>query len=150
MFFFSSTLYPLWKLREGGSEFISVVSLANPFTYVVELIQLRFPACSSPTSALVVVASTVVFFLLAVKGYDPQRGMFRRTMQPVSANARARADKRADRMLPAADRTTFADSEPSTLTHQQLHGGGAAKAACIRGAKFRPSCPNAVPRSVIA
>jgi hypothetical protein len=36
-----------------------------------------------PTSALVVVASTVVFFLLAVKGYDPQRGMFRRTVQPV-------------------------------------------------------------------
>jgi hypothetical protein len=24
-----------------------------------------------------------VFFLLAVKGYDPQRGMFRRTVQPV-------------------------------------------------------------------
>ena len=31
----------------------------------------------------VVVASTVVFFLLAVNGYDPQRGMLRRTVQPV-------------------------------------------------------------------
>jgi ABC-2 type transport system permease protein len=83
MFFFSSALYPLWKLREGGSEFIYLVSLANPFTYVVELIRFALYGMFEPTSALVVVASTVVFFLLAVKGYDPQRGMFRRTVQPV-------------------------------------------------------------------
>jgi ABC-2 type transport system permease protein len=31
-----------------------------------------------PVSASVVVGSTVVFFLLAVIGYDPQRGMLRR------------------------------------------------------------------------
>ena len=30
MFFFSSALYPLWKLREGGSELLYYVSLANP------------------------------------------------------------------------------------------------------------------------
>jgi ABC-2 type transport system permease protein len=83
MFFFSSALYPLWKLREGGSEFIYLVSLANPFTYAVELIRFALYGMFEPTSALVVVASTVVFFLLAVKGYDPQRGMFRRTVQPV-------------------------------------------------------------------
>jgi hypothetical protein len=29
------------------------------------------------------VGSTVLFFLLAVIGYDPQRGMLRRTAQPV-------------------------------------------------------------------
>jgi hypothetical protein len=29
-----------------------------------------------------VVGSTVLFFLLAVVGYDPQRGMFRRAAQP--------------------------------------------------------------------
>ncbi|MBO0757764.1 MAG: ABC transporter permease, partial [Bradyrhizobiaceae bacterium] len=39
MFFFSSALYPLWKLREGGSELIYYVALANPFTYAVELIR---------------------------------------------------------------------------------------------------------------
>ena len=83
MFFFSSALYPLWKLREGGSEFIYLVSLANPFTYAVELIRFALYGMFEPTSALVVVAATVVFFLLAVKGYDPQRGMFRRTVQPV-------------------------------------------------------------------
>jgi len=83
MFFFSSALYPLWKLREGGSEFIYLVSLANPFTYAVELIRFALYGMFEPTSALVVGAATVVFFLLAVKGYDPQRGMFRRTVQPV-------------------------------------------------------------------
>jgi hypothetical protein len=36
-----------------------------------------------PVSTSVVLGSTVVFFLLAVVGYDPQRGMFRRTVQPV-------------------------------------------------------------------
>jgi ABC-2 type transport system permease protein len=35
-----------------------------------------------PVSALVVSGSTIVFFLLAVIGYDPQRGMLRRTAQP--------------------------------------------------------------------
>ena len=39
MFFFSSALYPLWKLREGGSEVLYWVSLANPFTHAVELIR---------------------------------------------------------------------------------------------------------------
>src|ERR1700721_1339770 len=39
MFFFSSALYPLWKLREGGSDVLYYVSLANPFTYAVELIR---------------------------------------------------------------------------------------------------------------
>src|SRR3979490_2711009 len=83
MFFFSSALYPLWRLREGGSEFLYLVSLANPFTYAVELIRFALYRMVEAISALVVVASTVVFFLLAVKGYDPQRGMFRRTVQPV-------------------------------------------------------------------
>src|SRR6476661_5296918 len=83
MFFFSSALYPLWRLREGGSEILYYASLGNPFTYAVELIRFALYGMFEPTSALVVVASTVAFFLLAVKGYDPQRGMFRRTVQPV-------------------------------------------------------------------
>ena len=51
MFFFSSALYPLWKLREGGSEFIYYVSLVNPFTYVVELIRHALYGQFEPTSA---------------------------------------------------------------------------------------------------
>jgi len=82
MFFLSSALYPLWRLREGGSEVIYLVSLANPFTHVVELIRFALYGRFEPVSALVVVGSTAVFFFLAVIGYDPQRGMFRRAVQP--------------------------------------------------------------------
>src|SRR5437879_2929508 len=81
MFFFSSALYPLWKLREGGSEAIYYVSLANPFTHCVELIRFALYGMFEPVAAAVVVGSTVLFFLLATYGYDPQRGMIRRTAQ---------------------------------------------------------------------
>jgi ABC-2 type transport system permease protein len=82
MFFFSSALYPLWKLREGGSEYLYWISMANPFTHAVEMIRYTLYGMFDPVSALVVSGSTVVFFLLAVIGYDPQRGMLRRTAQP--------------------------------------------------------------------
>jgi ABC-2 type transport system permease protein len=82
MFFFSSALYPLWKLREGGSEVLYYVSLANPFTHAVELIRFALYGMFEPIAAAVVVLSTVLFFLLAVIGYNPQRGMLRRAPQP--------------------------------------------------------------------
>src|SRR6266480_4733051 len=82
MFFFSSALYPLWKLREGGSEAIYYISLANPFTHCVELIRFALYGMFEPVAAVVVTASTIGFFLLATLGYDPQRGMIRRTAQP--------------------------------------------------------------------
>ena len=78
MFFFSSALYPLWRLREGGSELLYDVSLANPFTYAVELIRFALYGEFAKVPALVVGAATIVFFLLAVSGYDPQRGLSRR------------------------------------------------------------------------
>ncbi|HKD25485.1 MAG TPA: ABC transporter permease [Xanthobacteraceae bacterium] len=82
MFFFSSALYPLWKLREGGSEVLYYVALANPFTHAVELIRFALYGDFEPVAAAVVSAATVVFFLLAVFGYNPQRGMIRRAPQP--------------------------------------------------------------------
>jgi ABC-2 type transport system permease protein len=82
MFFFSSALYPLWKLREGGSEALYYVALANPFTHAVELIRFALYGEFEPVAAAVVTGSTVVFFMLAVLGYNPQRGMIRRAPQP--------------------------------------------------------------------
>jgi ABC-2 type transport system permease protein len=83
MFFFSSALYPLWKLREGGSEILYYVALANPFTHAVELIRFALYGMFEPVAAAVVVVATIVFFLLAAIGYNPQRGMLRRAPQPV-------------------------------------------------------------------
>src|SRR6266436_9694100 len=82
MFFFSSALYPLWNLREGGSEYLYWISMANPFTHAVEMIRYALYGMFDPISTLVVVGSTVLFFLLAVHGYDPQRGMLRRAALP--------------------------------------------------------------------
>ena len=42
MFFLSSALYPLWKLREAGAQAIYWLRAGNPFTHAVELI--RFAA----------------------------------------------------------------------------------------------------------
>jgi ABC-2 type transport system permease protein len=85
MFFFSSALYPLWRLREGGSEVLYYVSLANPFTYAVELIRFALYGEFNTVAALVVCGTTVLFFLLAALGYDPQRGLIGRVAAPQSA-----------------------------------------------------------------
>jgi ABC-2 type transport system permease protein len=82
MFFFSSALYPLWKLREGGSEALYYISLGNPFTHAVELIRFALYGEFEPIAAAVVTGSTIVFFMLAVIGYNPQRGLIRRAPQP--------------------------------------------------------------------
>ena len=78
MFFFSSALYPLWKLRESGAIWIWWLARLNPFTHAVELARYtaygRFP----PVSAAVVVTVALVAFALAVRGYDPARGAIRR------------------------------------------------------------------------
>ena len=42
MFFLSSALYPLWKLREAGAYPIYYISQANPLTHAIELV--RFAA----------------------------------------------------------------------------------------------------------
>ncbi len=75
MFFFSSALYPLSRLREGGSELVYLVAAANPFTHAVELVRHALYGMFEPLAALVVGGSTLVFFVVAALGYDPQRGL---------------------------------------------------------------------------
>ncbi len=77
MFFISSALYPLWKLRESGALAVYYVSQLNPFTHCIELIRYALYGMFNGTAALVVVLSGMVFFGLACRGYDPQRGLFR-------------------------------------------------------------------------
>lgn len=78
MFFLSSALYPLWKLREAGAEIIYWMSLCNPFTHAVELIRFAAYGKFNAVSLAVVLGTTVVAFLLAARGYDPQAGAIRR------------------------------------------------------------------------
>jgi ABC-2 type transport system permease protein len=82
MFFFSSALYPLWRLLEGGSSVLYYIAVTNPFTHAVQLIRFALYGEFEPQAAAVVCGATAAFFMLAVFGYNPQRGVIRRAPQP--------------------------------------------------------------------
>ena len=77
MFFLSAALYPLWKLREAGAFAIFWLASANPFTYAVELIRFAAYGQVDWLSLAVVAGTTVVAFLFAAWGYNPQAGAIR-------------------------------------------------------------------------
>jgi ABC-2 type transport system permease protein len=74
MFFLSSALYPLWKLRESGAEVIWYLSMINPFTHAVELIRFAAYGQVNWVALAVVAGTTLVAFALAVRGYNPLIG----------------------------------------------------------------------------
>ncbi len=82
MFFISSALYPLWKLEESGAEWIFGLARLNPFTHAVELIRFALYGQLNLTGLIVVLVCLAVFFVFAVYGYDPQRGMVSRKGGP--------------------------------------------------------------------
>lgn len=77
MFFISSALYPLWKFEEAGASWLYQLALYNPFTQAVETLRYALHGQSYATGWLVGVGGTLLFFALAVRGYDPQRGWMR-------------------------------------------------------------------------
>jgi ABC-2 type transport system permease protein len=77
MFFLSSALYPLWKIRESGAEWIYQVARMNPFTHAVEAVRFALYGQIEATSLIVVALCTTVFYIVAVVGYDPQGSLIR-------------------------------------------------------------------------
>jgi ABC-2 type transport system permease protein len=77
MFFMSSALYPLWKLRESGAEALYWIALFNPFTHAVELVRWAAYGKFNGVSCAVVLGAGAVAFALAARGYDPNRGAIR-------------------------------------------------------------------------
>jgi ABC-2 type transport system permease protein len=82
MFFLSTALYPLWKLQESGAELVFQISRLNPFTHAVELIRFALYGQLNLTALAVVIGCLLLFFGLAVRGYDPQRGSVGRVQRP--------------------------------------------------------------------
>jgi ABC-2 type transport system permease protein len=78
MFFLSSALYPLWRLRESGAYYIFWISEINPFTHAVELVRYAAYGKLNGVSLAVVCVVGVLSFLAAAIAYDPQRGLIRR------------------------------------------------------------------------
>ncbi len=84
LFFLSSALYPLWKMREA-SEVIYLVCALNPFTHAVELIRFALYGQFNPTAFWVTAGTTVVLTAAAVVGFDPGRGILRKKGPPRAA-----------------------------------------------------------------
>lgn len=73
MFFASSALYPLWKIRESSPELYWICQF-NPFSHAVELIRFALYGQIAWLSLSVVFVCTLIFLGAAVIGYDPLRG----------------------------------------------------------------------------
>ncbi|HLW29126.1 MAG TPA: ABC transporter permease [Kiloniellales bacterium] len=81
MFFASSALYPLWRVRES-SVLLYDICRFNPFTHAVELIRYALYLQVNWTSLAVVVGTAAVFMTLAVVAYDPAKGLLARRGGP--------------------------------------------------------------------
>jgi ABC-2 type transport system permease protein len=81
LFFLSSALYPLYKMRES-SELLYMLCRLNPFTYGVELIRFALYGQGNAEATLVVLGSLLLFLVLAIRGYSPARGMSSRAPAP--------------------------------------------------------------------
>jgi ABC-2 type transport system permease protein len=77
MFFASSALYPLWRVKESSPLLYYVCEL-NPFTHATELIRFALYGQVSWSALAVVSGCTAVFLTGAIVAYDPARGFLAR------------------------------------------------------------------------
>lgn len=81
MFFASSALYPLWRIREASPLLYEICRL-NPFTYCVELVRFALYGQIETASLLTVVTCTAFFLAAAVYAYNPSKGLIARRGGP--------------------------------------------------------------------
>jgi len=74
LFFMSTALYPLWKIKES-SELLYTLAQYNPFTQAVELIRFALYAQLNLTALLFTGGAFLVFMAAAIVGYNPSKGM---------------------------------------------------------------------------
>ncbi len=83
MFFASSALYPLWRIKES-SLILHNICAFNPFTHAVELIRFALYGQINTFSLIYVLAFLALFLGLAIYGYDPSRGFIARKGGPAA------------------------------------------------------------------
>jgi ABC-2 type transport system permease protein len=76
MFFASTALYPLWRMREASPLLHDIVAL-NPFSHAVELIRFALYGQLAVLALAVTAGCAVVFFAATVFMYDPAKGLWR-------------------------------------------------------------------------
>ena len=79
MFFISSALYPLWRLIDNGALYIYYIAKLNPFTYGVEMIRAASLGSFYLDGFLVCLICTLIFLFLAVRGYNPQNNLIKKS-----------------------------------------------------------------------
>lgn len=77
MFFLSSALYPIWRIRESNP-ILADIAEYNPFTFAVETIRFALYGQFNAEAATITLATLLVFLVAAIRGYDPARGQMHR------------------------------------------------------------------------
>jgi ABC-2 type transport system permease protein len=77
MFFLSSALYPLWKMREA-SEWLYWICSVNPFTHAVELVRHALYGQLNGQALAISAALLVVVTIGAVATFNPQHAALRK------------------------------------------------------------------------
>ena len=77
MFFASSALYPLWRIRDSSVPLYEICRF-NPFTSAVELVRFALYGQVNWEALAWVVGALAVFLAAALHGYDPARGLMTR------------------------------------------------------------------------
>lgn len=74
LFFMSTALYPLWKIKES-SEWLYLLAHYNPFSQAVELIRFALYEQFNQEAMLFTGGAFVLFMAEAILGYNPSKGM---------------------------------------------------------------------------
>ena len=69
MFFLSSALYPLWKIKDS-SILIYTISSYNPFTFIVEFIRFTLYGKFDLANFVIIIGLLIFSLLLAFIGYS--------------------------------------------------------------------------------
>jgi len=77
MFFMSTALYPLWKIKESSALLYNLAQY-NPFSQAVELIRFALYGQFNQQAFIYTLAAFIVFMTAAIIGYNPSKGMMMR------------------------------------------------------------------------
>jgi ABC-2 type transport system permease protein len=86
MYFASSALYPLWRVRES-SPLLYYICQFNPFTHAVELIRFALHGQLNWPALVIVMGTTAAFLACALIAYDPTRGFMVRRGAPAAGGS---------------------------------------------------------------
>jgi ABC-2 type transport system permease protein len=74
LFFMSTALYPLWKMKES-SEWLHILADYNPFSQAIELIRFSLYGQFNQYAFIYTLCAFIIFMVIAIIGYTPSKGM---------------------------------------------------------------------------